>query len=423
MSRPIVVSVRFVLSGLWLALIATLPATASPVVIEAVFTMPDPRQRDETIVKRLIAETEAVPRGGSIDGAFYYFTDPALAHALATAHRRGVRVRLIVDRKIQRPDAAAVRDLLVEALGPPCRRDCAGLDRSVLAVCGFRWHVVGAGCHGDDKTHNKFMIFRTAAETVPLLAVTSSNIEDDNFRRSNDLLLIRHAATVGRFESYWHDLARNRHDPAYGDRHDAAPQPLDDAVPEAGSISVHLFPRSAGDPVMDLLNRVRCQAPGSAVRVLHSMIGSGRQDLVWRLAELHQQGCDVRVVTDYRPKRRTPATEFLEAFGPDAGAVLSLLDRQACRSTHAKFMLVRAALHGSPDLRSFVLTGSHNLNEASLRDNDDNLLVIEQPELFSRYWDYWHQLHTREGARGFVPVQVIARHRMPDYDCPLFVHD
>ena len=66
----------------------------------------------------LLARIEAAPSGSEIVWATYYFRDRGLADALVAAHRRGVRVRILLDARPRRSDAnAAVIARLKAGLG------------------------------------------------------------------------------------------------------------------------------------------------------------------------------------------------------------------------------------------------------------------------------------------------------------------
>lgn len=70
----------------------------------------------------LQARIEAIPSGGWIRWATYYFRDEALAHALVAAHRRGVDVRIAVEGEPRRKSAnLAVLAILREGLPPSSR--------------------------------------------------------------------------------------------------------------------------------------------------------------------------------------------------------------------------------------------------------------------------------------------------------------
>lgn len=68
-------------------------------------------------LRELLAERIAgVPAGGSIDWVTYYLRDRRLAEALLCAHRRGVAVRVTLERQ---PRSAGANDAVIEMLSGP----------------------------------------------------------------------------------------------------------------------------------------------------------------------------------------------------------------------------------------------------------------------------------------------------------------
>ena len=67
---------------------------------------------------------DAVPPGGSIDWMTYYFRDDALAEAIVRAHRRGVAVRLCVEK---RPRRRRANDRIIRRLSDPLSGIGSGL--------------------------------------------------------------------------------------------------------------------------------------------------------------------------------------------------------------------------------------------------------------------------------------------------------
>ena len=92
-------------------------STISRAAPELLFGGPDRPPR--SLRDALHAKVEAVPPGGAIDWATYYFRDLALAEALIAASDRGVEVRLCVEGSPRRADvnAAVVARLRVHGLG------------------------------------------------------------------------------------------------------------------------------------------------------------------------------------------------------------------------------------------------------------------------------------------------------------------
>jgi phosphatidylserine/phosphatidylglycerophosphate/cardiolipin synthase-like enzyme len=100
------------------AIAAAEPAETRP--FSVYFGGPD--QPPRALRDLLKARIEASPPGSEITWATYYFRDLDLAEALVAAHRRGVRVRVVLDAKPRREDAnTAVISTLSQGLGDGLR--------------------------------------------------------------------------------------------------------------------------------------------------------------------------------------------------------------------------------------------------------------------------------------------------------------
>lgn len=105
-------------------------STSSPGAPDIAFGGPDrpPRAMRDLLAARI----EAVPPGGTIDWATYYFRDQALADALIAASDRGVAVRLAVEGSPRRAgvNAAVVARLAANGLNGGLRIQRPGLIRA-----------------------------------------------------------------------------------------------------------------------------------------------------------------------------------------------------------------------------------------------------------------------------------------------------
>lgn len=101
------------------------------------------------------------------------------------------------------------------------------------------------------------------------------------------------------------------------------------------------------------------------------------QPIAKALTEAHKRGVRVRVILDKSQKTASySSADFLNHAGID-----TLIDAEHAIA-HNKVMIIDG---------STVLTGSFNFTKAAENSNAENLLVIRDRELATRYLDNWTQ--------------------------------
>jgi phosphatidylserine/phosphatidylglycerophosphate/cardiolipin synthase-like enzyme len=109
------------------------------------------------------------------------------------------------------------------------------------------------------------------------------------------------------------------------------------------------------------------------------------------LVDAHNRGVAVEVILDKsnRTERYSAAT-FLEHAG-----IATAIDA-AHAIAHNKVMIIDGTT---------VITGSYNFTRQAERANAENLLIIKDADLASKYMANWrrHRTHAQQGAYGFRP--------------------
>ncbi|CAN5553289.1 hypothetical protein BH10ACT10_BH10ACT10_09520 [soil metagenome] len=321
------------------------------------------------LVRRVDRAVDRTPRGATIRLAAYSFAMPSTSRALLRAHRRGVRVQVVVD---DRSAAWGSVRRLSAVLGTSARR------HSFVRVC----HRSCRGTTGNQ--HAKFVTISRSGRARGLVLVGSMNFTAYAAARQwQDLYVVRGRPGLFRdFRTVFRSMLRDR------------PQ---------GTLSLG----SAGDGLrLDLapvhgpyLNRrrlaeVRCRGATdgtgwkgrTVVRVsMHAWNGDRGVALARRLVDLRTRGCNVRVLAGI-------------GFGRHVRSVLERahvpMRRTASGSgfTHEKLLLVSGHYAGRRDA-GFVWTGSHNWTDRSLHNDEVTLrvagqrLVTAYQRNFKRIWD------------------------------------
>jgi phosphatidylserine/phosphatidylglycerophosphate/cardiolipin synthase-like enzyme len=353
-----------------------MPSARSYSEMRVFFGGPD---RPPRVLRDLLhARICAVPPGGEICWATYYFCDEALARALVQARDRGVTVRLSLEDHPRTPRANhAVRSILQSAgFGDDFRAVRHSWPDNLLwkkprlhlKLYYFSYpepHVlVGtfnpsgntpadpdllAEIGDQDRGHNHLVELSDSRLVVPL----------------HDHLRMLHNAPHGPWERF---LPRNNR-----------------AIVAVGS-RIYLFPRVRRSV---LLRKLAKLPAGTVLRMAVSHLNDkGMGKLLCRLA---QRGLEISVLT-HDTERRVP--QWIERQLQTAVTF--------CRYQHAeglpmhnKFMLI-----DTPG-RQEVVFGSMNLSERSLHANHELLVVSNSPLLYNAFRNRWEEMihETEERAQ------------------------
>ncbi|MCF6475986.1 phosphatidylserine/phosphatidylglycerophosphate/cardiolipin synthase family protein [Nonomuraea sp. MG754425] len=337
-------------------------APVSAVRTGAVFSEPvggDPA----AIVRTLCGLVRQTPAGESIQIAHFVMSGTAgteFADALLEAHRRGVRVRVVLDGD-QRGAEVAAR--LAAGLGT----DPAA--RSWLHVCTGPMSGGTAACIGDKGQHNKFYLFSRVGRTPDVVVQSSANLTDLNSTTywNNAVVLPGDRRLYAAYDAYFADLAAERKNLDYY------------RVVQTRSARAHFFPKAQGDPIVDSLDKVSCRR-GAMIRVGMSEWDAYRVAIAERLRDLAGDGCRVQIVYGIMDD------EVRAVLAAQPGVELSTLASGGALPgrVHSKYLLIEGSYDGDRDAHR-VFTGSHNYNETSLRRNDETLLRLNDKHVYRQY--------------------------------------
>lgn len=319
---------------------------------EAFFGGPD---RPARFLRDLLEQKiHAIPSGGSIHWATYYFRDRALAQALMAASDRGVRIVLRIEG---RPRNAAVNRAVTDML----RQHGLG--------GGLRIHHSRLPKQVRPYLHSKVYAF---SHPVPAALVGSFNPsgdvpEDpailadigDQDRGHNVLVEYREPKLVRGLVGYVAELGST----------------LDRLRPfrwvADGPTTMWFYPRLRSG-IID-----RQLAPlGAGTRIRGAISHMKQNFFAPDLALAAQRGASVRLIV-HDTSRRVPDATF--AMLADAGVSISRYARPDGVPLHAKILLVE-----TPDERS-AWFGSFNYNRRSRYFNHELLVRSRDPALYDRF--------------------------------------
>ncbi|MEV0806297.1 phospholipase D-like domain-containing protein [Micromonospora sp. NPDC050200] len=337
-------------------------APINPVSTGAVFN--NPAAGDPTaVVRQICGLVQQAPAGSRIRIAHFVISGAAgldFAGELVAARRRGVDVQVVLDGwQVANPAVGMLRDEL-------------GTDRSRgswLHVCSnLSPEGNTAACIGTKGNHNKFYLFSETGGRSDVVVQSSANFTDVNSATywNNAMTLVGNRHLYAAYNRYFEDLAAERRDDDYY-RTVATGM-------SGGSVTAFFYPRAEGDPIVEQLAGIGCGA-GATIRIGMSEWDSYRIGIAERIAELADQGCQVRIVHGLMDD---------EVYGLlSAHPNISLRELNGATlpgRIHSKYLLLESGEGGH-----WVITGSPNFNRTSLRRNDEAMVKTNIKSVCEQY--------------------------------------
>lgn len=329
-------------------------------------------------LRDLLAERiRAVPDGGSIDWVTYYFRDRRLAEDLLTAHRRGVRVTVTIEKN---PRTAHANDAVSEMLaGPQGLGD--GFRSLSLSLLTPRFRT-----GWEPHLHEKLYCF---SHPQPVAFLGSYNPSGDqpeecpeiireigDQNRGYNLLvgvkeprlvsyLVAHARCLHRTEAKY-----NRRFSIYNNL-------------ELQTIDGRIFflPRLLMHPVMQFLNSL---GPDCNLKFVISHLKG--PTMARKLVKLARKGHNVEILAD-STWRRVPKSA--ERIIKDAGISFHRLGSENGLPMHDKFVLVEGIK------KRWVIFGSFNWTARSWWLNQEIGMISSDSGLYKAFSSRWQELASR----------------------------
>jgi phosphatidylserine/phosphatidylglycerophosphate/cardiolipin synthase-like enzyme len=334
---------------------------------------------DRTIlnsVVRLIRKTE---KGGTIHAAIYGLAHKPIFDAIEYAvNRRNVTVKVVQDGNNE-------FDSRLDTLSNNLRRL---IGKSNHRFCGVRTENGNHGCitrHPTGKMHTKMFTFSGTSDPEGkfhrnVVWYGSANMTlGSGSKMFNNAITIYGAHNLHKSTNeYFVDLFANAHDTS-NYYNDTMPDPIKGIWQGAdGKVRVYASPEHDSDLVLAQLNNIKEDLGPCQIHVIQAQIRKGRRELVNRLVELKDGGCDVRVVAG-RDSHRSMLKILRDAGIPVRSS-----------KVHDKVILVDAQFHDPADAnkasrKRLVFTGSHNWTRPANYENDEILVRVESGELYNAY--------------------------------------
>ncbi len=275
----------------------------------------------------------------SVDAALYSLTLRNVRQALVRAHRRGVDVRVVMESdNLDEYDPQALKDAGIPVLGD--RRE--GL------------------------MHNKFIVIDRSEVWTGSMNMTGDGAYDDR----NNVIRIRSAQAAADYEAEFNEMfVGDWFGPEYGE-----PTPFPQLTIDGTRLEVYFSPDDHVEAaLLDLL-----QGAQSSIDFLaYSFTSDPLSEVIRNRAEA---GVRVRGVMDADQMRTNRGTEYdrFRAAGLDVR-----LDGEH-GLMHHKVMIID---------RQVVVLGSYNFTASAEKSNDENVLVIHNPEIAARFLQEFRRVY------------------------------
>lgn len=382
------------------------PPTVAPVSAAGPTTGPvfnDPtgsEAKQMAIMDKIVQAIDGVPRGGTIRMAMFSFTIEKFADRLIAAHKRGVKVRMILDDH----DTFPAWERMEKQLGRNPR------------AASFAVKCRGACLTENEPSymHTKIYMFSESRGVPLVVMVSSANPTYFQARRgwNNGYTIVGDSIMYDAFKRNFETMAAAAANP---DQPTTSPDAYFTAT--SGKHKVYFFPKGGtgwrNDPMYGILNNIRCTGLASGygsggrttIRIAMYQWSILRVRLADKIWALDNQGCKVTIMFD--PTRVDPGVlrSLTKPGGRYGGPTIvpaatddddnGVVDKMI----HDKYMLVDGSYAGDTSAR-VVFTGSANWTNNALHYNDEFMLRIWDNAVFASFRKHWDKV--REFAKSSI---------------------
>ncbi|HET6939159.1 MAG TPA: phospholipase D-like domain-containing protein [Nocardioides sp.] len=366
------------------------------------------------IERRIIETLRHVPKGETVRIAAYSFDRVPMANALIAAHKRGVKIQMLLN---DHQDTHAMK-MVRAALGTN------RYAKNFIYKC-----KQGCRTFADQyrNLHSKFYMFTRAGKSKDVMVVGSHNMTRNAiYHQWNDAYFMSGDKPLfDQFTGVFKDMKKDYNTKQPPIRFCGTPKgaACDDSVDK---YTTWIFPKtstSKSDVVLDMLRKIQCLTPdgsGGYTRThlalsMHTMRGARGDYLASAIRQKWAEGCDFRVsygLIGYHTKQilgastargRIPLRSTGLDYHPDDDFDLNhdgeddvILDYY----THQKYFVIQGTYNGHPNTQ-MVLTGSSNW--ASLGTAEDEVFftvrgATNAKRYLANFNSFWNNGHWSRNA-------------------------
>jgi phosphatidylserine/phosphatidylglycerophosphate/cardiolipin synthase-like enzyme len=283
-------------------------------------------------VDEMLAANIAAARQ-TVDMAAYEFNSPALTRALLDAHARGVRVRIVTDLQDGFEDEETTLDQLVAA--------------GISIVTDTRTALM----------HNKFTIIDSTFVWMGAMNYTIN----DTYRNNNNSIVLRSRQAVENYQAEFDEMFIDRQ---FGPR---SPSDTPNVSFVQDGIPIEIYFAAEDDVVPAILREINAANQSIRFMAFSFTLDSLAQAMITR----SMAGVDVSGIFENVGSE----TQFSE-LRPMFCAGLEVRQDGNPFVLHHKVIIVD---------NTTVLSGSFNFSDSATNSNDENLVIIRDPDLTAQF--------------------------------------
>jgi phosphatidylserine/phosphatidylglycerophosphate/cardiolipin synthase-like enzyme len=384
----------------------------------------------------LLAFIRGARPGDSLRGCFYEFRAATIAEEFGKAIQRGVDVQIIVDAKVNEHfETRGGKKVKVESFPRVANLatiKAAGLPDAAILLREART---------DHFAHNKFIVRLTGGSRTPTEVWTgSTNLSDGGiYGQANVGHWVRDGATARAFLAYWTLLSA---DPGGRDDDDVSTVRRENATLRSDVEALTAIPATVDDIPNGLTQLFSPRSDLAALDLYVSLMDEAKDlacgtlafgitaALKARLATHTAEGPLTFLLLEKADKpRKGSAKAFVrlnsrnnvyEAWGseldnPLAQWVRETNNLQLGLNTHVVYMHCKFMLHDPLGADPIVATGSANFSEDSIKENDENMILIRGDRRvadiyfteFNRLFNHYYFRSVVEATKRFVEAAEV----------------
>lgn len=307
----------------------------------------------------------------SIDMCVYsFYNQPAIVNALIAARNRGVKVRIVYDKR--------------------------ATQNSMQQLINAGFLISKRPSSGDGIMHNKFLIF-DARDNNPAndwVWTGSWNLSADESSWINNVIEINDPATAQAYTIEFEEMWGSNTDIPDPSQAKFGPNKTDNTPHffEVDGKSIQLY-FSPSDRTTSKINATLASADSS---IFFGLLTFTRSDLANTIALKSNSGVLVRGIIDNVNDTGSQYL-FLKNYG-------EVFDYNLSGTLHHKYGIVDASW---VNLEPYVITGSHNWSNSAETVNDENTLIIKDIFIANQYMQEFKKRYNELGGTGTFTIPII----------------
>ncbi|MGB9664729.1 MAG: phospholipase D-like domain-containing protein [Ignavibacteria bacterium] len=307
----------------------------------------------------------------SIDMCVYsFYNQPAVVNALIAAKNRGVKVRIVYDKRTTQNSMQA------------------------LINAGF---LVSKRPNIDGIMHNKFFVFdaRDANPSNDWVWTGSWNVSADESAWINNVIEINDYALAQAYTKEFEEMWGSNTDIPNSSNAKFGPYKTDN-TPHIFTINGKEF-RLYFSPTDQTTLQIRNSLSTADSSIYFALLTFTRSDIANTIASKVNSGVKLRGIID-NVNDTGSQYNFLKNYG-------EVFDYNLSAVLHHKYAIVDASW---VNLSPYVITGSHNWSNSAEQDNDENTLIINDIFIANQYMQEFKRRYNDLGGTGTFTIPVIS---------------